>query len=82
MRGSSLAFALDRAHSPLALPRQPLVERSKIDHHALVGAVADIFGLLGRRDLEFDSLAVDLDDLGFGVDLVAEGVPSPAPADF
>ena len=47
-----------------------------------MGAVADIFGLVVRRNLEFDSLAMNLDDLGFGVDLVAEGVPSPAPAYF
>jgi hypothetical protein len=26
-----------------------------------------------RRDLELDSLALNLDDLGFGADLVAEG---------
>ena len=47
-----------------------------------MGAAADFFGLVVRRDLEFDSLALNLDDLGFGVDLVAEEVPSPAPADF
>ncbi len=69
--------------SPLALPRQPLVERGKVDHHALMGAAADLFGLVVRRDLEFDSLALNLDDLGFGVDLVADGWrPSPAPVDF
>ncbi len=28
--------------SPLALPRQPLVERGKVDHHALMGAAADL----------------------------------------
>ena len=47
-----------------------------------MGAAPDLFGLVVRRDLEFDSLAQNLDDLGFGGDLVAEGVPSPAPADF
>ena len=26
-----------------------------------------------RRDLEFDSLALNLDDLGFGLNLVADG---------
>jgi hypothetical protein len=31
-----------RPRSPLALPRQPLVERGKIDHHALMGAAADL----------------------------------------
>ena len=44
----------------LALPRQPLVERGKIDHHALMGAAADLFGFVVRRDLEFDSLALNL----------------------
>jgi len=38
-----------------------------------MGAAADFFDLVVRRDLEFDSLAINLDDLGFGVDLVAEG---------
>jgi hypothetical protein len=38
-----------------------------------MGAAADLFGLVARRDLEFDSLALNLDDLGFGVDLVADG---------
>jgi len=48
-----------------------------------MGAAADFFDLVVRRDLEFDSLAINLDDLGFGVDLVAEGgVPSRTPADF
>jgi len=59
--------------SPLALPRQPLVERGKVDHHALMGAAADLFGLVVRRHLEFDSLAMNLDDLGFGADLMADG---------
>jgi hypothetical protein len=39
--------------------------------------MADIFGLVVRRDLEFDSLAQNLDDLGFGVDLVARGGGGP-----
>ena len=42
-----------------------------------MGAAADFFGLVVRRDLEFDSLAQNLDDLGFGVDLVAEGGQGP-----
>src|SRR5258708_9948801 len=70
--GRRLSLPLS-ARSPLALLRQPLVERGKIDHHALMGAAADLFGLVVRRDLEFDSLALNLDDLGFGADLVADG---------
>jgi hypothetical protein len=69
---SFLGVAPPPVTHPLLFLRQPLVERGKIDHHALMGAAADLFGLVVRREPEFDSLALDLDDLG--VDLVAEGV--------
>src|SRR4030095_1876999 len=72
-RGSSPVFTIHAPLSPLALLRQPFIERGKIDHHALMGAVADIFGLVVRRNLEFDSVAMNLDDLGFGADLVTDG---------
>jgi hypothetical protein len=80
--GLPLAFPTGSAHSPLALPRQPLVERGKIDHHALIDAAADLFGLVVRRDLEFDSLALNLDELDFGATSWPTGVPRPAPAYF
>ena len=55
----------------LALGGETLVERAKIDHHSLMKAVADLFRLVAGRNLEFDSLPFDLDDLGFGSNLVA-----------
>src|SRR6266852_4021163 len=73
MRGASPVFTIDDSRSPLALLRKPLVERGKIDHHALMRAGADLFRLVVRRHLEFDSFAMNLDDLGFGADLMADG---------
>src|SRR3954471_24399734 len=57
---------------PLALPRQPLIERAEIDHHSPMRAVADLFRLVVRRHLELDALALDLDHLGVGADLVTD----------
>ncbi len=36
-------------------------------------SAADLFRLVARRHLEFDSLALDLDDLGFGPNLMTDG---------
>src|SRR3954471_17791372 len=57
---------------PLALPRQPLIERAKIDHHSPMRAVADVFGLVTRRHLELDAFSIDFDHLGGGADLVTD----------
>ncbi len=45
---------------------QPLIEPAHVDHHALMGAVADLLVLVARSDVERDAPAVDAGDLGFG----------------
>jgi hypothetical protein len=47
--------------------RKTLVERAQVDHRSLTGSVAD---LVARRHLELDSLAFDLDHLGFGANIL------------
>src|ERR1019366_3355159 len=54
-----------------ALASETLVERAEIDHHSLMSSGADLFNLVARRHLELNSLAFDLDHLGFGTNSVA-----------
>ncbi len=73
------ADTIDGPPSPLAFIGKALVERTKIDHHALMRAAADLFRLVARGDLEFDSFALDLDDLGFGPNLMTDGCSGKMP---
>ena len=66
MRETVVSQTIEMAPLPLALRREPLVERAQIDHHPPVRPVADLFQLVARRHLELDPLAFGLDHLGFG----------------
>src|SRR4051812_25988850 len=46
------------------------VERGKIDHRSGMRSIADLFHLVARRNLELNSLSIDLDHLGFGTNFV------------
>jgi len=59
------AKVLFSAQLTLVLGGEMLVERAKIDYHSLMKAVAISSSRRGRN-LEFNSLSFDLDDLGFG----------------
>src|SRR5258708_12232095 len=63
----------ERVASGLAFAGQPLIEPAQVDHHALVGAAADLLLLVARIDVELDAPAVDLRNLGFGRDVVPHG---------
>src|SRR5438309_2912553 len=54
---------LDGLRLTFTLGGETLVERAELDHRSLVGSVADFLGLVARRHLELDPLAVDLGDL-------------------
>src|SRR6516165_8223383 len=49
----------------IPLLRQSLAEAAQVDHHALVGAAADLLGLVARADVEKDTPAVDGSHFGF-----------------
>src|SRR5450631_524223 len=57
----------------LAFFGKALVERTKIDHHSLMSSAADLFHLVARRHLEFNSFSLDLDYFGFGTNIMTYG---------
>src|SRR5450631_2365176 len=57
----------------LAFFGKALVERTKIDHHSLMSSAADLFHLVARRHLEFNSFSLDLDYFGFGTNIMTCG---------
>src|ERR1700686_2645799 len=63
----------------LAFFGKALVERTKIDHHALMSSAADLFLLVARGHLKFDPSSLDLDYLGFGTNIVTYGCSGKMP---
>src|SRR5258706_125143 len=61
----------ERVASGLAFAGQPLIEPAQVDHHALVGAAADLLLLVARVDVELDTPAIDARDLGFRRDVMS-----------
>jgi hypothetical protein len=56
-----------------------LVEQTRIDHHALVSSGADLFRPVVRRRPEFDSFSLDVDDPGFGANIMTCGCRGKMP---
>src|ERR1035438_6114233 len=59
--------------------RRRLDERTKNDHHALMSSIAHLSHLVASRHLEFDSISLDLDYLGFGTDIMTYGCSGKMP---
>jgi hypothetical protein len=79
-RRLGIARSLSRStRLALAFFGKALVERTKIDHHALMSSAADLFHLVARRDLKFDSFSLDLDYLGFGTNIMTYGCSGKMP---
>src|ERR1700733_4278540 len=78
-RAGSLLPGFRRRLAMPAFAGEALIERAQIDHAPLVRSPADLFDLVVRRHLEFDSPAVDLDNLGFGANLMPQRRGSQMP---
>src|SRR5258708_8513746 len=68
----SFRLDLDGLRLTFTLGGETLVERGELDHRSLVGSAADLLGLVARRHLELDPLAIDLGDLRFGANGVTD----------